>query len=91
MITRYNASKSKYSNVLSSPESIDVSRNENNDHVPLCSINDVQLRFLVPDDLTEVGNFSNVNFQLFIVKIYAFLGPYIMSRLVSDRLSSILV
>ncbi|KPU77886.1 uncharacterized protein Dana_GF24673, isoform C [Drosophila ananassae] len=24
------------------------------DHVPLCSINDVQLRFLVPDDLTEV-------------------------------------
>ncbi|TMW49129.1 hypothetical protein DOY81_005784 [Sarcophaga bullata] len=50
----YNASKSKYSNVLSSSESIDVSRSENNDHVPLCSINDVQLRFLVPDDLTEV-------------------------------------
>ncbi|KAH8302931.1 hypothetical protein KR044_012028, partial [Drosophila immigrans] len=24
------------------------------EHVPLCSINDVQLRFLVPDDLTEV-------------------------------------
>lgn len=25
------------------------------EHVPLCSINDVQLRFLVPDDLTEVS------------------------------------
>ncbi|ALC44224.1 Naa60, partial [Drosophila busckii] len=24
------------------------------EHVPLCSVNDVQLRFLVPDDLTEV-------------------------------------
>ncbi|KAL9907440.1 N-alpha-acetyltransferase 60 [Glossina fuscipes] len=34
-------------------ETNDISRNSN-DHVPLCSINDVQLRFLVPDDLSEV-------------------------------------
>lgn len=56
-ILRYNTSKSKYANILSSSESIDVIHNENNDHVPLCSINDVQLRFLIPDDLTEVGIF----------------------------------
>ncbi|XP_065361436.1 N-alpha-acetyltransferase 60 [Calliphora vicina] len=49
----YNTAKSKYSNSPSSAEPIDISRIDN-DHVPLCSVNDVQLRFLVPDDLTEV-------------------------------------
>ncbi|XP_046812050.1 N-alpha-acetyltransferase 60, partial [Lucilia cuprina] len=49
----YNTTKSKYSNLPSSAEPIDIGRIDN-DHVPLCSVNDVQLRFLVPDDLTEV-------------------------------------
>ncbi|XP_069967329.1 N-alpha-acetyltransferase 60 isoform X5 [Bactrocera oleae] len=31
-----------------------VNRADTEHHVPLCSITDVQLRFLVPDDLTEV-------------------------------------
>ncbi|XP_016933221.1 N-alpha-acetyltransferase 60 isoform X3 [Drosophila suzukii] len=40
-------------NKHSAPPSSDSTRVDC-DHVPLCSINDVQLRFLVPDDLTEV-------------------------------------
>ncbi|XP_039485205.1 N-alpha-acetyltransferase 60 isoform X3 [Drosophila santomea] len=39
-------------NKHSAPPSSDSTRVDC-EHVPLCSINDVQLRFLVPDDLTE--------------------------------------
>lgn len=42
------------SNKISSPVELDDDTRPDNDHVPLCSINDVQLRFLAPDDLTEV-------------------------------------
>ncbi|XP_037933827.1 N-alpha-acetyltransferase 60 isoform X2 [Teleopsis dalmanni] len=40
-------------NKQNNPQPNDISRAES-EHVPLCSITDVQLRFLVPDDLTEV-------------------------------------
>lgn len=86
---RYNTTKSKYNNIPSSAEPIDIGRIDN-DHVPLCSINDVQLRFLVPDDLTEVCLHKKPN--RFIKNILIlFIGKNIMSRLVSHRLSSILV
>lgn len=38
-----------------------MNRADTEHHVPLCSITDVQLRFLVPDDLTEVYIFVDKN------------------------------
>lgn len=49
---RYSNTHSKHNSTAPEPI-IDISRIDN-EHVPLCCVNDVQLRFLVPDDLTEV-------------------------------------
>lgn len=40
-----------------------VNRADIEHHVPLCSITDVQLRFLVPDDLTEVYIIKSIIYE----------------------------